>query len=198
MNRSSKILAVALMAAAASWLVAPAAAAPMSQSLGLQNAVAPSVETVQYRRGWGGGYRGGYRGGGLGIGLGLAAGALVGGILGATGPYGYYGYGPGYAYAPGYGYGYGPGYAYAPGYGYGYSPGYGYAAGYGQGYAGGGEVAYCQQRFRSAEKLSDLAKSAASPFLRSYYWRIAERYLSFDEEWRPSVGPRKPRRAPHP
>jgi BA14K-like protein len=149
MNRSSKILAVALMAAAAPWLVAPAAAAPMSQSLGLQNAVAPSVETVQYRRGWGGGYRGGYRGGGLGIGLGLAAGALVGGILGATGPYGYYGYGPGYAYAPGYGYGYGPGYAYAPGYGYGYGPGYGYAAGYGQGYAGGGEVAYCQQRFRS-------------------------------------------------
>jgi hypothetical protein len=130
MNRSSKILAVALMAAAAPWLVAPAAAAPMSQSLGLQNAVAPSVETVQYHRGWGRGYRGG----GLGIGLGLAAGALAGGILGA-GPYGYYGYGPGYAYAPAYGYGYGPGYGYAPG--------------DGQGYAGGGEVAYCQQRFRS-------------------------------------------------
>jgi len=135
MNRSSKILAVALMAAAAPWLVAPAPAAPMSQSLALQNAVAPLVETVQYRRGWGGGYRGGYRGGGLGIGLGLAAGALAGGILGATGPYGYYGYGPGYAYAPGYVYGYGPGYGYAPG--------------YGQGYAGGGEAAYCQQRFRS-------------------------------------------------
>ena len=136
MNRSSKILAVALMAAAAPWLVAPAVAAPISQSMGLQNAVAPSVETVQYRRGWRGGYRGGYRGGGFGgagIGLGLAAGALAGGILGATGPYGYYGYGPGYAYAPGYGYG----------------PGYGYAPGSGQGYAGGGEVAYCQQRFRS-------------------------------------------------
>ena len=124
MNRSSEILLAAALVAAAPWLVAPAAAVPISQSMGLRNAVAPSVETVQYRRGWGGGY---YRGGGFGgagIGLGLAAGALAGGILGATGPYGYYGYGPGYAYAPGYGYG--PGYAYAPGYGYGNRPGHPY------------------------------------------------------------------------
>jgi len=78
----------------------------------------PSVETVRYRRG---GYRGHRIGG---VGLGLGAGALIGGILGATGPYGYYGYGPGYTYAPGYGYG--PGYAYAPGYGYGNWPGHPY------------------------------------------------------------------------
>jgi len=88
MNRPSKILAVALMAAAAPWLVVPAAAAPMSQSMGLRNAVAPSVETVRYRQGWRGGYSvGGFVG--AGIGLDLAAGALAGGILGGTGPYGY-------------------------------------------------------------------------------------------------------------
>ena len=82
MNGSSKIIAAALMAAAAPWLVAPAAALPISSSLGLHNAVAPSVETVRYR------------GRGLvGAGIGLAAGAIIGGaILGATQPYGYYGY----------------------------------------------------------------------------------------------------------
>jgi hypothetical protein len=42
---------------------------------------------------------------------------------------------------------------------------------------------------KEAEKFSDLAKSAASPFLRAYHWRIAERYLSFGEEWRPPVKP---------
>src|ERR1700722_4162425 len=95
MTISTKILAAALMAAAAPWLVAPAAAAPMSSPLGLQNALAPSIETVQYRRGWRGGY---YRHGGpVGAGLGLAgaglglAGAIVGGaIVGATRPFGYY------------------------------------------------------------------------------------------------------------
>jgi hypothetical protein len=128
MNLSSKILAAALMAATAPWLVAPAAAAPISSSPGLQNAAMPSVETVQYRRGW----RGGYRGGGFGgVGLGLAAGAIIGGaIVGATRPYGYYGYS-----------GYDPDYGYAPDYG----PGYVVA----DPYAAGGEVAYCQQRFRS-------------------------------------------------
>jgi hypothetical protein len=96
MNLSSKILAVALMAAAAPWLGAPALAAPLSSPLGLQNAVTPSVETVQYRRGW----RGGYRGGGFGgVGLGLAAGAIIGGaIVGANRPYyGYSGYDSGAA-----------------------------------------------------------------------------------------------------
>jgi hypothetical protein len=90
MNRWSKILAVALMAAAAPWLITPAAAAPLSQSMGLQNAVARSVETVRYRRGWHGGYYGGYRGV----------------------PYRYYGYGPGYTYVPSYSYGYRPGHPY--------------------------------------------------------------------------------------
>jgi hypothetical protein len=126
MNISSKLLAAALMAAAAS--VAPAGAAPISSSLGLQNAMAPLVETVQYRRGWNGGYRGGYyRGGGFGgAGLGLAAGAIIGGaIIGATQPYGYYGYG-------------------------GYDPGYGYVAPY----AGDDQVGYCQQRFRSYDPVS--------------------------------------------
>jgi hypothetical protein len=33
---------------------------------------------------------------------------------------------------------------------------------------------------KEAGKFSDLAKSAASSFLRAYYWRIAERYLSFE------------------
>jgi hypothetical protein len=133
MNLSSRFLAVAVMAAATPWLAAPAGAAPMSSPLGLHNAVAPSVETVQYRRGWRGGYRGGTLGG---AGLGLAAGAIIGGaILGATQPNGYYGYS-----------GYDAGYAYAPGYDQGYvavSP-----------YAGGGEVAYCQQRFRSYDPAS--------------------------------------------
>lgn len=133
MNLSSKIFAAALMAATAPWLVAPAAAAPISSPPGLQSAVTPLVETVQYRRGW----RGGYRGGGIGgVGLGLAAGALIGGaIVGATRPYGYSGYDPDYGYAPGYGPGYAPG----------YGPGYVAA----DPYAGGNEVAYCQQRFRS-------------------------------------------------
>jgi hypothetical protein len=126
MNRSSKIFAVALIAAAAPWLVAPAAAAPLSSPLGLQNAVTSSVETVQYRRGW----RGGYRGFG-GPGLGFAAGAIIGGaFLGATRPYGYYGNG---SY---YGYGYDQGYVAA-------SP-----------YPDGNEVAYCQQRFRSYDPAS--------------------------------------------
>jgi hypothetical protein len=89
MTMSSKILAAALMAASASWLIAPAAAAPLSSSLGLRNTVAPSVETVQYRRGWRGGY---YR-----------HGAIVGGaVLGATHPYGYDRYDSSYDYAPGY------------------------------------------------------------------------------------------------
>jgi len=138
MNRSSKIFAVALMAAAAPWLVAPVAAAPLSSPLGLRNAATPSVETVQYRRGWSGGYRGGFRGAGPGF----AAGAIIGGaILGATQPYGYGGYygNSGYYGNGGY-YDYG-----SDGYGYGYDQGYVAVSPY----AGGNEVAYCQQRFRS-------------------------------------------------
>jgi len=125
---STKIVAAALMAAAALWVAQPVAAAPMSSPLGLQNAVSPLSESVQFRRGWGGGYRGGYHRAGRfgGVGLGLAAGAIIGGaIIGATQPYGYYGYG-------------------------GYDPGYGYAAPY----ASGNQVGYCQQRFRSYDPSS--------------------------------------------
>jgi hypothetical protein len=125
MNRSFGIIVAASMAVTAPWLVASAGAAPISSLTGLQNVIAPSIETVQYRRG---GYRGRRIGG---IGLGLGAGALIGGaIIGATQPYGYYGYGP---YDPSY---YDQGYVSAP-------P-----------YVGGSEIAYCQQRFRSYDPAS--------------------------------------------
>ena len=81
MHTSSKIIAVALMAAAAPWLISsPAAALPISSPVALHNTTAPSFETV------------GYRGRGLvGVGIGLAAGAIIGGaIYNATQPYGYY------------------------------------------------------------------------------------------------------------
>jgi hypothetical protein len=39
---------------------------------------------------------------------------------------------------------------------------------------------------KEAAKFSELAKTASSPFLRGYYSRIAERYLSLEGEWRPS------------
>lgn len=94
------LVAAALMAAAAPLLAAPAAAAPISSSIGLQTAVEPSVQTVQYRRGWRGHHRGR-------IGAGLVAGAIIGGAIAASRPYDYYGY-------PGYDYGYGS-YGYAPG-----------------------------------------------------------------------------------
>jgi BA14K-like protein len=122
MNRPSGVLVAALAVAMGSWVVASAAAAPIASPPMLQGAVGPSVETVQYRRGWRGGYRGG-----AGVGLGIA-GALIGGaIIGATQPYGYYGYPPGY---------YGPAYVAAP-------P-----------YVGGDAVAYCQQRFQSYDPYS--------------------------------------------
>jgi hypothetical protein len=38
---------------------------------------------------------------------------------------------------------------------------------------------------KESTKYFNLAKSAASPFLRDYYRRIAERYLSSDDELRP-------------
>jgi hypothetical protein len=102
MNMSSKLIAVALLAAP--WFVAPAISAPISSLSTLQNGAASSVEAVRYR---GGGWRGGGRWGGgrgVGIGAGIVAGALIGGAI-AGAPYGY-GYGPGpYGYS-----GYGPGY----------------------------------------------------------------------------------------
>jgi hypothetical protein len=50
-----------------------------------------------------------------------------------------------------------------------------------------------EQNRKEAEKFSDLAKSASSPFLRAYYSRIAERYLSFEEKC-PPVRPPIPNR----
>jgi BA14K-like protein len=124
MNKSSRTMLLALMVATTQWLVAPVIAAPVTSPLMLRSAVGPSVETIQYRRGWRGGYRGGT---GIGIGAGIA-GALIGGaIIGATQPYGYYGYPPGY---------YGPAYVAPP-------P-----------YVGGDAVAYCVQRFRSYDPYS--------------------------------------------
>jgi hypothetical protein len=86
------------------------------------------MATVRGGRGWGWG----------GPAAGLAAGAIIGGAIAASQPYGY-DYAPGY-----YGYGYDPGYN-----SYGYAPG-GYAAPA----PGGGDVAYCEQRFRSYDPAS--------------------------------------------
>jgi hypothetical protein len=150
MHMSSKIIAAALMVAAAPLLGSPASALPVSSPLALQNAVAPSFEVVRNR------------GRGLvGAGIGLAAGAIIGGaIANATQPRGYYGYDNGYAYGPGYQQGYG-GYGYQQGYepvyeqGYVEVPAYAPGPGYRQSYAGGGnDPAYCQQRYRSYDPAS--------------------------------------------
>ena len=127
MNRLSRNLIVGLAVAAMPWFAMPAQAVTIASPLMLKNAVAPTTENVQYRRGWRGrGY------GGAAVGLGIA-GALIGGaIVGATQPYGYYG-GPGYyGYGPGY---YGPAVAPAP-------------------YVAGDAVSYCAQRFRSYDPYS--------------------------------------------
>src|SRR4051794_26813942 len=74
MNALPKVLAVALTIAVSPWLAPAAVAAPLSSSLSLPGTAAaagPSVETVQYRRGWRGGYRGGYRHGIGGAGIGI-------------------------------------------------------------------------------------------------------------------------------
>ena len=148
MHTSSKVIAVALMAAAAPWFGSPASALPISSPSVLHSAVAPEFEAVRYR---GRGY--------VGAGIGLAAGAIIGGaILNATQPRGYYGYNNGYGYG---GYGYGA-YGYDPGYG-GYEadyvevPSYGRGPGpvYRQGYVEGGrDAGYCQQRYRSYDPAS--------------------------------------------
>jgi len=59
---------LALLVATTPWLVAPVIAAPITSPLMLRSAVAPSVETVRYRHGYGG----------AAVGLGIA-GALIGG-----------------------------------------------------------------------------------------------------------------------
>jgi len=129
MRISSKLLAAVLVAGASSFGVA-ADAAPIMAPSSLQNAAAPPVESVQWRRWrWA---------------PGLAAGAVIGGAIAASRPwYGYNGYYDDYAYSPSYGYyspgysyGYSPGYSYysSPGYSYGYSPDYGYSS---SGYSSG-------------------------------------------------------------
>src|SRR5215470_12361622 len=113
MRISSKLLAAVLVAGASSFGVA-ADAAPIMAPSSLQNAAAPPVESVQWRRWrWA---------------PGLAAGAVIGGAIAASRPwYGYNGYYDDYAYSPSYGY-------YSPGYSYGYSPGYDYSS---SGYSSG-------------------------------------------------------------
>ena len=48
------------------------------------------------------------------------------------------------------------------------------------------DLSFRTERNRNeAAKFSDLAKAASSPFVQGYYWRIAERYLSLEDELRP-------------
>ena len=64
MNKSFGPIVAASMAVAASWLVAPAGAAPIASPSALQNAMPSSIEAVQYRGPYRNrGYRG-YRGSG--------------------------------------------------------------------------------------------------------------------------------------
>src|SRR5882762_4261845 len=131
MMRTSKFLALVVIAGSAAWLTGPAAAAPMSQPSTMQNAATPLVETAQFRR-WGGGWRR--------WGPGIAAGAIIGGAIAGSSPW-YGAYGNNYPY----GY-YGPPSAYA------YDQGY-----YDQGYEAApdsDDVAYCQQRYRSYDPSS--------------------------------------------
>lgn len=146
MKMPCKLLAATMVSIGVATFAVPAGAAPITAPSSLRHAAAPSVEAVQWRREW--------RGGGWGPGA--VAGAIIGGAIAAAQPWNW-GYYDAYAYAPGYsGYGYAPGYAYAPAPGYTYAPGeaygdYAYAPGpgYSVGYSGGGDAAYCSQRFRS-------------------------------------------------
>ena len=128
MNVCSKIVAVALMAATAPWVAAPA-------GRHADLVAGPSLRTRRRRRskpcviiGHGGWYGGG-------AGAGFAAGALIGGAIAGSRGYGYGAYG----YAP---------------YGYsGYAPGY-YDDGYVAVAPGGGGDGYCMQRYRSYDPAS--------------------------------------------
>lgn len=105
MRLSTKTLAAALIAAAVPLYGGPAAAAPLSQSLALNNANVGTIEHVQYRR-WN---RGRWVGPAA---AGAVAGAIIGGALASQYNDGYYAYGA----APGgyYAYGAAPGYYAAP------------------------------------------------------------------------------------
>jgi hypothetical protein len=131
MNLPSKTLAAALLGAIS--FAGAAGASPLGAPLA-EDSASPMVQTVQWRgghRGWGG------HSWGAGA-AGLAAGAIIGGAVAASQPWYGYDYSPGY-----YSYGYAPGYS-----DYSYAPG-GYVEA-----APGGDVAYCQQRFRSYDPAS--------------------------------------------
>jgi hypothetical protein len=119
-NSVRRLIAGAVFAAAIASIGTAATATPLVHTLALNNAVPATVETVQWRRGWGWG----------GVGAGLVAGAIIGGAI-ASSPY--YGYGP-------YPYYYGP-----PPVVYGPPP----APVYGGAPVAGDPAAYCAQRYRS-------------------------------------------------
>jgi hypothetical protein len=88
-----RLVATVVLAAGIGSAATVASATPVADALAIKNAVPAGVESVQWRRGWGGGGWG-WRGGGWGwggAGAGFVAGAIVGGALAA--PYSY-GYGP--------------------------------------------------------------------------------------------------------
>src|SRR5215475_4133121 len=116
-NSVRRLIAGAAVAAAIASIGTAATATPLVHTLALNNAVPATVETVQWRRGWGWG----------GVGAGLVAGAIIGGAI-ASSPY--YGYGP-YPY-------YGP-----PPVVYGPPP----APVYGGAPVAGDPAAYCAQRY---------------------------------------------------
>ena len=66
-NRLTKLVAAIVFIAGTSSLATVASATPPANGLAIKNAVPASVETVQWRRGWG--YRGGWGWGGVGAGF---------------------------------------------------------------------------------------------------------------------------------
>ncbi len=45
------------------------------------------------------------------------------------------------------------------------------------------------RELKSAEEFFELARTASSPFMKAYYRRVAERYLSSQGELKPMKGP---------
>ena len=130
-NATRPLAAAFLCAVSVASMSSVATAMPIADALAIKNAAPATVESVQWRRGWGG------------VGAGLVAGAIIGGALAAP----YYG---------GYGYGYpAPYYAPPPPAYYGPPPAVygGPAPGYGAPVAGDA-VAYCSQRYRSYDPAS--------------------------------------------
>ena len=134
-NPLTKLVAAIVFIAGTSSLATGASATPLANGPAIKNAVPASVETVQWRRGWG--YRGGWGWGG--VGAGFVAGAVIGGALASP----YYGYDPYYYPGP---------YAGPPGpvvYG---APGPAYAVPVAP--VAEDAVAYCMQRFKSYDPRS--------------------------------------------